>query len=53
MEKKEQRLTQNYIYDEQGTNEVSAQIVSAYNSGVIDQPDGQFDLTAHSYPDEE
>ncbi|MEQ2527009.1 hypothetical protein WMO40_09870 [Bacillaceae bacterium CLA-AA-H227] len=34
-----------YFYDEQGTDQVSEQIMNAYNSGVIDQPDGQFDMS--------
>ncbi|WP_449621475.1 hypothetical protein [Robertmurraya sp. Marseille-Q9965] len=34
-----------YYYDEQGTNQVSEQIMNAYNSGVIDQADGQFDMS--------
>jgi hypothetical protein len=32
----------NLTYDDQGTNMVSEQIMDAYNSGVIDQEDGQF-----------
>ncbi|MGG0719776.1 hypothetical protein ABE096_19620 [Robertmurraya massiliosenegalensis] len=33
-----------FDYDEQGTKQVSEQIMNAYNSGVIDQADGQYDL---------
>jgi hypothetical protein len=40
--KKESKGDSRYFYDEQGTNHVSEQIMNAYNSGVIDQSDGQF-----------
>ncbi|MCQ6274385.1 hypothetical protein JMM81_05250 [Bacillus sp. V3B] len=36
------RQLHSFIYDEQGTKEVSEQIMNAYNSGVIDQEDGSF-----------
>jgi hypothetical protein len=39
---KESRGASSIIYDEQGTSQVSEQIMDAYNSGVIDQSDGQF-----------
>jgi hypothetical protein len=34
-----------YIYDDQGANQVSEQIMDSYNSGVIDQEDGRFDTS--------
>lgn len=43
MKKEEMKGQSHYIYDQQGENSVSAQIMDAYNSGVIDQPNGQFD----------
>lgn len=42
MEKKQPKGQSHYIYDNQGEGEVSQQIMDAYNSGVIDQPNGQF-----------
>ena len=36
------RQLNSFIYDEQGTKEVSEQIMNAYNSGVMDQEDGSF-----------
>ncbi|WP_200870047.1 hypothetical protein [Cytobacillus firmus] len=47
MEKREPKAESAYFFDEQGTNEVSAQIMNAYNSGVIDQPNAEFDMEAH------
>jgi hypothetical protein len=47
MEKREPKAQSPYLYDEQGTNEVSAQIMNAYNSGVIDQSNADFDMEAH------
>jgi hypothetical protein len=47
MEKREPQAGSAYFFDEQGTNEVSAQIMNAYNSGVIDQPNAEFDMKAH------
>ena len=32
----------NLIYDDQGTNIVSEQIMAAYNFGVMDQENGEF-----------
>lgn len=46
MEKREPKAQSPFVYDEQGTIEVSQQIMNAYNSGVIDQPNAQFDLDA-------
>lgn len=43
MKKDEIKGQSQYIYDHQGESNVSAQIMDAYNSGVIDQPNGQFD----------
>lgn len=43
MEKREIKGQSHYIYDQQGEKHVSAQIMNAYNSGVIDTSDGQFD----------
>jgi hypothetical protein len=43
MKKEEMKGQSHYIYDQQGESSVSAQIMDAYNSGVIDQPNGQFD----------
>ena len=37
-----------YFYDDQGAKQVIEQIVNAYNSGVIDQEDGQFDMAKHA-----
>lgn len=42
----------NFIYDDEGTNYVSEQIMNAYNSGVVDQTDGQFDMNKFSESDE-
>ena len=36
-----------FLYDDQGERQVSEQIMNAYNSGVIDQEDGQFDMNKH------
>ncbi|EFV77203.1 MULTISPECIES: hypothetical protein [Cytobacillus] len=47
MEKREPQAGSAYFFDEQGTNEVSEQIMNAYNSGVIDQPNAEFDMKAH------
>ncbi|MCS0671081.1 hypothetical protein [Cytobacillus firmus] len=47
MEKREPQAGSAYFFDEEGTNEVSAQIMNAYNSGVIDQPNAEFDMKAH------
>jgi hypothetical protein len=47
MEKREPKAGSGYFFDEQGANEVSAQIMNAYNSGVIDQPNAEFDMEAH------
>ncbi|MBT2689341.1 hypothetical protein J7I93_14200 [Bacillus sp. ISL-47] len=44
MEKREPKAQSPFFYDEQGTNEVSAQIMNAYNSGVIDQSNAHFDM---------
>ncbi|GLB58496.1 hypothetical protein [Cytobacillus sp. NCCP-133] len=46
MEKREPKAQAAYFFDEQGANEVSAQIMNAYNSGVIDQSNAQFDMEA-------
>jgi len=43
MKKEKIKGQSHYIYDQQGESQVSAQIMDAYNSGVIDQEDGQFD----------
>ena len=36
-----------YQFDDQGANYVSEQIMNAYNNGVIDQENGQFDMEKH------
>jgi len=43
--KKESKGSSAFFYDEQGTGVVSEQIMNAYNSGVIDQSDGAFDMS--------
>ncbi len=43
MKKDEIKGQSHYIYDQQGECSVSEQIMDAYNSGVIDQVNGQFD----------
>jgi len=40
---KEPKKNVSFDYDEQGTKQVSEQIMNAYNGGVIDQADGQYD----------
>jgi hypothetical protein len=42
MEKSEGVKPLNLTYDDQGTNIVSAQIMDAYNFGVMDQENGAF-----------
>lgn len=37
MEKRNPQGQSNYFFNEEGQNEVSEQIMDAYNSGVIDQ----------------
>lgn len=37
MEKREPVRPSSFIFDEQGQNEVSEQIMNSYNSGFIDQ----------------
>lgn len=49
---KEVKGSSNFIYDEKGTSLVSEQIMNAYNSGVVDQTDGQFDMNKFSEHDE-
>lgn len=41
-EPKRKRQLNEFIYDAQGTKDVSKQIMDAYNSGVIDREDGSF-----------
>lgn len=45
--KKEPGRAAAYTFDENGTSHVSEQIMNAYNSGVIDQSDGQFDMSKY------
>lgn len=45
MKEKDKQKDGPYFYDEEGLNEVNAQIVDAYNSGVIDQPNGNFQMS--------
>lgn len=40
---KEPKKGLNFDYDEQGTEQVSEQIMNAYHSGVIDQADGHYE----------
>ena len=42
MKKSEGMKPLNLIYDDQGTNIVSEQIMEAYNFGVMDQENGEF-----------
>jgi len=37
MKKQEENNQTNFLYDEQGEQEVSEQIMESYNSGVIEQ----------------
>lgn len=46
MNKRDPKGKSNYFFNEEGTNEVSEQIMDAYNSGVIDQTNANFDLDA-------
>ena len=39
---KKQKNDENLTYDEQAIEETTNQIMDAYASGVVDQPDGQF-----------
>lgn len=41
MEKKQPKGQSHYIYSNQEDSDVSQQIMDSYNSGVIDQEDGQ------------
>ncbi|MEH7345966.1 hypothetical protein V7122_19165 [Bacillus sp. JJ1532] len=45
MEKRDPKAQANYFFNEEGQNEVSEQIMDAYNSGVIEQSDATFNLT--------
>lgn len=49
--KKLPKEASSFIYDEEGTNHVSEQIMNAYNSGVVDQTDGQFDMAKFAESD--
>lgn len=51
--KKDPKVSSNYFYDEQGASYVSEQIMNAYNSGVIDQSDGTFDLSKFAETEED
>lgn len=52
--KKEPKKALHFDYDEQGTEQVSEQIMNAYNSGVIDQADGHYEtLKAESEQEDE
>jgi hypothetical protein len=42
VKKKEPKGQSHYEYDQSGESEVSQQIMNAYNSGVIDQQNGQY-----------
>lgn len=44
MKKQRESLNQ-FFYDEQGESLVSQQIMNAYNGGVIDSIDGQYDMS--------
>lgn len=46
MNKRDPKERSNYFFNEEGTNEVSKQIMEVYNSGVIDQSNANFDLDA-------
>ncbi|KYD10779.1 hypothetical protein MXL46_01870 [Heyndrickxia sporothermodurans] len=41
---KKQDREKEIIYNEQGINQTTNQIMGAYASGVVDQPDGQFHI---------
>ncbi|MGV3464737.1 MAG: hypothetical protein ACO1OT_05530 [Heyndrickxia sp.] len=41
---KKQDYNKNLTYDEQAIEETTNQIMDAYASGVVDQPDGQFHI---------
>lgn len=47
MVKESQYSSSGFFYDDQGAKQVSEQIMNAYNNGVIDQDDGQFDMNKH------
>jgi hypothetical protein len=42
LKKREPKKQLNLTYDEKGTDLVSEHIMDAYNSGVMDQKNGQF-----------
>lgn len=44
MEKRNPQGQSNYFFNEEGKNEVSEQIMDAYNSGVIDQLNSHINL---------
>jgi hypothetical protein len=44
MEKKDPNSQMNLFFDEEGTSQISDQIMDVYNSGVIDQSNANFDL---------
>ncbi|MCP3741163.1 hypothetical protein [Rossellomorea sp. BNER] len=53
MKKKDPK--EQFTYDEQATQSVSNQIMGAYSSGVIDEPDGQYNPyedKAEEYPEQ-
>ncbi|MBY0124077.1 hypothetical protein [Bacillus sp. S/N-304-OC-R1] len=44
MEKRNPEGQSNYFFNEEGQNEVSDQIMDAYNSGVIEQANNHFNV---------
>lgn len=46
MKKREEVHPTPFYYNDEGAQEVSAQIMDAYNSGVIDHPEARFDRDA-------
>lgn len=43
--KKNSKGSNEFFYDDEGTNLVSKQIMNAYNGGVVDYIDGQYDMS--------
>ncbi|MBA4537124.1 hypothetical protein H1Z61_08185 [Bacillus aquiflavi] len=41
---KKREIKENIYYDEEGAEEISEQIKNSYTSGVVNQPDAQFDI---------
>lgn len=50
--KKDSKGSNEFFYDDEGTNLISKQIMNAYNGGVVDHIDGQFDMSSFTTDEE-